>query len=126
MARDGSLVYFFWLSNHISFFIGLAILFKSSFWLTAELSIAFVGELGWIVDFLSKLIFGVYLFGSTEYMFSPTYPTTLYWASMNHLIILPFGLAALFLLKKADKLLGKVLCCMAFFTSNLFCLWRTI
>ncbi len=96
-------VYVFWLSNHVPLIIGIAILTRNSFLLAAEMSLLFIGELGWVLDFISKLLFGFYIFGSTEYMFNPAYPATLYWASMEHLIILPAGILALFLLKKAEK-----------------------
>jgi len=102
MAKENP-VYIFWLSNHAPLIIGIAILTRNYLLLTAEIALIFVGELGWSLDFLSKLLFDFYLFGSTEYLFSPSYPTTLYWASMEHLIILPVGIVALFLLKKAEN-----------------------
>jgi len=102
ITKYGYPEYFFWASNHIPILIGFAILFRSSFLLTAEISLIVVAELGWSLDFLSKLLFNFHIFGSTAYMFNPTYPAPLYWEGMQHLIILPLSLTALFMIKKSE------------------------
>ena len=107
MYTEGSIVDVFWLSNHIGFVLGIAILARSTFWITAELCLGFIGEIGWTLDFLIKKIFNTYLFGSTAYLFAPTFPKTLYWASMTHLIIIPIAILALYLIRKPEPTAWK-------------------
>ena len=98
-----TLHFLIWFCNNTSFIIGAAILFRSRFWLTAELSIAFFPQILWSIDFLSKLFFDKFIFGFTDYMFFPSYPKALYILSWNHLFILPVALIVLYYMGKPVK-----------------------
>ena len=99
-----NLEYIFWLSNHIPLIIGLGILTRNVFLIGAELSLIFVGEIVWCIDYLSKLIFNFHLFGSTEYMFNPELASSLYLSSLTHFLVVPLGLIGFLLLnKKANR-----------------------
>ena len=71
MIMYGTLVDFLWLCNHAPLLIGLAILFRSYFWLIAEISLLAVGSLNWSLDFLSKLFFDKYLLGICKFGMQP-------------------------------------------------------
>lgn len=92
-----------WFCNHTAIILGLAFLFRSSFWVMAELSIGFIPQLLWTIDFLSKLIFNKFVFGFTDYMFLPDYNQALYILSWNHVFMLPLALVGLYLLKNPVK-----------------------
>ena len=92
-----------WFCNHTTLILGLAFLFRSSFWITAEINIGFFPQLLWSIDFLSKLIFNRFVFGFTDYMFSPHYHKALYILSWNHIFMLPIALIGLYLLDKPPK-----------------------
>jgi hypothetical protein len=106
MAQNESPIYFFWLCNHVPLFIGITIFFRSSFWLTAEISLLFIGSLNWSLDFLSKLIFDKYLLGSTAYIFagiSAQSATSI----LLHLSTLPLALLAFFIIHEKNKTAWK-------------------
>jgi len=106
MTQDESPIYFFWLCNHIPLIIGIAIFFRNSFWLTAEISLLFFGSLNWSLDFLSKLIFDQYLLGSTDYIFtgiSIQSATSI----LLHLSTLPLTLLAFFIIHEKNKTAWK-------------------
>jgi len=89
--------------NHTSIILGLAFIFRSSFWITAELNIGLFPQLLWSIDFLSKLIFNRFIFGFTNYMFFPDYPKALYILSWNHVFIVPIALLGLYFLNTPKK-----------------------
>ena len=60
-----------WFCNHTSLILVIAFLFRSSFWITAEVSIGLIPQMLFSIDFLGKLIFNKFPFGFTDYMFSP-------------------------------------------------------
>ena len=93
-------IHLLWLSNHLPLFLGISILFRNSFWVLAELSLIFIGEMMWSIDYISKLFFNEYLVGSTEYMFIGGINKLLYASSLTHLIVVPIGLLAFFMMKK--------------------------
>lgn len=102
LLRGESLVNFFWLCNHAPLIMGLAILFRSSFLLSAEISLLFFGFLNWTGDYLFKMFFGINLFGATEYLFPIS---DLFFFSVTtsvHFLTIPLGIIALFLLKKPE------------------------
>jgi len=93
--RSHELVYLFWFSNHTTFILGLALLFRSRFWLTAEVALGIIPELLWIADFVSNLAFAFPLFGFTSYLFEPSYPFLQYILTLQHLFVLPLAALAL-------------------------------
>lgn len=96
-------MHLFWLCNHITLISGLAILFRNSFILIAEISLAFMGSFIWMIDYLSRAIFKTHIFGSTEYIFNEIGTTFFFISSLNHLLFLPLVLTALFLINKQKK-----------------------
>ena len=99
----GDPVHLFWLSNHLPLLLGISILMRNSFWILAELSLIFVGEVGWSIDYLSKIIFDNHIAGSTTYMFVDEISKQLYISSLTHLIVVPLGVAAFLILGKKAK-----------------------
>jgi len=99
----GSLYNIIWLSNHLSLVLGVAFLYKSRVWISAELSIALIPELLWSIDFLGKLLTGGFILGATEYMFNINYSPLLYYLSLSHLFIAPIALVGLWYLGGAMK-----------------------
>lgn len=98
---------FFWLCNHVPLLIGIAILFRSSFWLMAEVSFLFVGMFLWIVNFLSYLLIDKIIFVSAEYIFVSAGTIFFYLSVTLHLLTLPLAIIAIFLLKKPEPLAWK-------------------
>ena len=66
---SGRWQYIFWFCNHASIIIGILILLKNKYWLTAELSLALVPQLVWSIDFFGFLLFKKTIFGITDYVF---------------------------------------------------------
>lgn len=93
------LVYLFWFSNHTTLIIGLALLFRNRFWLTAEVALGIIPELLWISDFLSFRFFAHPLFGFTSYIFEPSYPLMQYLLALQHLFVLPLTVIALWIMR---------------------------
>lgn len=91
--------YIVWFCNHSAIIIGLAILYNSRAWLSAQISLGLFPQLVWSLDYLSKLFTDNYLFNITNYMFDPTYPTSMYVMSLNHLIMTPLALYIVWQLK---------------------------
>ena len=92
-----------WFCNHASLILGFAFIFRSSFWITAELNIGFFPQLFWSIDVLSKLIFNRFVFGFTDYMFFPHQNKVLYIISWNHIFMLPITLIALYFIGQPSK-----------------------
>ena len=107
LVRDGSLENIFWLCNHAPLILGIAILFRSSFWITAEISFVFAGVFVWVADYLSKIIFDFHIFGSTDYLFPIIDQWFFYVTSLIHLFSLPLAVWALFLIKKKHPFAWK-------------------
>ncbi|MFH1365445.1 MAG: hypothetical protein ABIH28_02595 [archaeon] len=97
-----NIIHFFWLCNHAPLIIGLAILFRKSFLLTAEVSFLFVGFLSWVLDYLFKLFFNAHLFGTTAYLFPITNFFFFSITTTVHFLTFPLALIALFLIKKPE------------------------
>ena len=68
-AATGNFVHFAWFSNHVIILLGIGIILRNRFLVTAELCIALIPETVWSVDFLGKVFFNTYLIGITRYMF---------------------------------------------------------
>ena len=103
LIKDGEIISIFWLCNHAMLIMGIAILIRSSFWLAAEISFAFVGVLVWITDYFSKILFNIHLFGSTDYLFPIVNKGFFLTTSMVHLFSLPLGILAFFLISTKQK-----------------------
>ncbi len=88
--------YAVWFCNHAMIIVGLAILKRNRFWLTAMLNWALIPVGLWIIDFLVRLLFGVHLFRITEYMFQRPWWQDL--LSLQHLVTVPLMLWAMYLL----------------------------
>jgi hypothetical protein len=102
LVRDDMLVDVLWLCNHTPLILGTAILFRNSFWITAEISFLFFGVIGWVIDYLSKVIFDFHLLGSTDYLFPITNLEFFYVTSAVHLLTLPLAVFALMLIRKPE------------------------
>jgi hypothetical protein len=112
--------YAVWFCNHAMIVVGLAVLNKNKFWLTAMLNWAVIPVSLWMIDFLSKLLFGMYLFRITEYMFVEGWWRHL--LGFQHLFTVPLMLYTLYLLGKPVKnawlgttLHGSILWIIAYF-----------
>ncbi|MFQ5621685.1 MAG: hypothetical protein ACE5FT_07665, partial [Candidatus Nanoarchaeia archaeon] len=78
----GTAPYILWFCNHTAIVLGIAFLFRSPYWITAEVSVGLIPQLLWGIDYLSKLFFGTHwLGGFTSYMFSPEYHYLHYYMS---------------------------------------------
>jgi len=102
LLRGETIIHIFWLCNHVPLIMGIAILLRSSFWLTAEISFLFFGFLGWIIDYLSKMFFGIHILGTTSYLFPITDPVFFYATATAHILTIPLALIAYFLIKKQE------------------------
>jgi hypothetical protein len=87
-------IHAFWLCNHVILFIGIAILFRSSFWLRAEFLVLFLGQFIWIINFFFKI------FGSAFVVISYRIDVI---PAIVHLISLPLAFVAIMLMKKQEK-----------------------
>lgn len=92
-------VHIFWLCNHVPLIMGIAILFRNSFWLIAEFCILSVGSFNWNLDYYWHWITGNYLIGGTEYL-SLINPYFAGFSIVFHGLSLPLSLIAIFLIGK--------------------------
>jgi len=95
-------VHVFWLCNHAIIFIGIAILFRSSFWLIAEFIFLFWGQILWLVPFLLYFIFGIVVPGSSAHLIYDSRLINII-SVMVHFLALPLGFVAILLLGKKEK-----------------------
>ncbi len=58
-----------WFCSHATLIFGIAFLYKRINIIKAMISVGLLIQFFWIVDFLGKLFFDVYIFSATEYMF---------------------------------------------------------
>ena len=89
----------------------------------AELCLGLLPEAYWSIDFLSKLITGKFLFGSTAYMFKNGSFDLFHLYSLQHLLFVPVALLALYWLGGPIKRawIGSVVhMTILFFVSRLF------
>lgn len=97
LILTANLIHFFWFSNHVLLLLGIGVLMRNRFLVTAELCIALVPETLWTLDFLSKILFNKYLFGVTQYVFEQGL-NLLTISTLQHLLIVPLGIIALWFL----------------------------
>lgn len=76
-----------WFSNVAFYFLAFGFYFKNPFVLTASFLGYFIGEMGWILDFISHLFFGAGWFGTTDYMFAAGMPAARFFLELNHFLI---------------------------------------
>ncbi|MFH1248738.1 MAG: hypothetical protein V1660_01145 [archaeon] len=98
---DGNYTHFIWFSSHVIILLGVGILLRSRFLLTAELCIALIPETLWSIDFLGKLFSNKYFIGITQYMFEGKFDFVAL-VNLEHLLIIPLGLVAVWYLGR-DK-----------------------
>ncbi|MFH1503728.1 MAG: hypothetical protein ABIE36_03665 [Candidatus Diapherotrites archaeon] len=87
-------IHVFWLCNHVLLFMGVAILFRSSFWLRAEFLVLFLGQFIWIINFIFRIFNSAFVVVDYRITFIP---------ALVHLLTLPLGFVAIMLLKKNEK-----------------------
>lgn len=93
---SNELRYLWWFSNHAPLIIGLALIFRSSVWLTAEVAIGIIPEAIWITDFVYHALTGSFLTGVTSYL--AQLQSVQYVVALQHLVVIPFALACLWIL----------------------------
>ncbi len=93
--------YAIWFCNHAMIITGLAVIYRNRFWLTAMLNWAVIPVSIWTLDFIVRVVFGVFIFGVTTYMFEGSVWNNL--MSLQHLFTVPLMLYAMHLLKKPAK-----------------------
>jgi hypothetical protein len=91
----------FWICGHTTLIMGLAIIFRNKFWLTAELNIILIPQIIWTIDYLGKLIFDKFLFGFTTYMFEGNWIFKI--LSYQHLFVFILTIYAVYLIKPSKK-----------------------
>ena len=97
------LPYLGWFSHHVPILLGLALILRSRFLLTAEIAIGFIPESLWTIDLLGHLLTGSFPFGVTSYLFNPLEPMPVVWWAYSHLLIVPSMILGLWLLGGASR-----------------------
>lgn len=118
----GNAQYIVWFSNHTFIIIGIALLLNSRFLVFAELCLGLIPEAYWSIDFLSKLLTGKFLFGTTAYMFTNGF-NWVHLYSLQHLLFVPMIILALCILGGPIKRawIGSLIhMSILFFVSRLF------
>jgi len=87
-------IHVFWLCNHVILFIGIAILFRNSFWLRAEFLVLFLGQFIWIINFVFRIFNSAFVVVDYRIGFIP---------AVVHLLTLPLAFVAIILMKKEEK-----------------------
>jgi hypothetical protein len=100
LYTEGISFHIFWLCNHIPLIMGLAILFRNSFVLTAEFSLGFAGMSIWVLDFFYYQFSGFSFTGNGEFFSVGFYIIT---AFVLHVLTLPLAFWAILLINKQEK-----------------------
>ena len=58
-----------WFCSHSSLFFGIGFLIKNTKLIKAFISVGLIIQILWVIDYLGKIIFGVFVFGAADYMF---------------------------------------------------------
>lgn len=98
----GEPIHIFWLCNHVILIMGVAILFRSSFWLIAEFSFLFLGQVVWVVGVLIYVFFGIMIPGSSTYLLYDFSFLNLISLAV-HFLTLPVGAFAIYLIGRREK-----------------------
>ncbi len=87
-----------WFSYTVFLFIGLGILFRSSYLIGSQLNIILFPYILWSIDFIYRLFSKDSLLGITDYIFLSR-PFISQIISLQHLIIIPISLISLYSIK---------------------------
>lgn len=85
---------FFFVCDHVAILLAISFFFEKYDWVKALINVGFLGQLFWLFDLLSKLVFDVYLFGVTNYIFGGG---SLFWGIVSSLVHLSTLIPALLL-----------------------------
>ncbi len=94
--KAGVPAYILWFCNHQSIVYALAIWKRNPRWITAELNLGIIPQLLWGIDYLGHVLTGKFIWGITEYMFTQNYAAATYYISLQHFIVAPIALYALY------------------------------
>ncbi len=97
-VSEGNYAHFIWFSGHVTILLGVSILLRNRFVVTAELCIALIPETFWSIDFLGKVFFNKYILGVTQYIFEQKFNLVTL-LNLQHLLIVPLGLVALWYIR---------------------------
>ena len=86
--------------------MGIAILFRSSFWAIGEFIFLFVGQLFWVIALLFYFLFGIIVPGSSAHLIYESQFLNII-SLLVHFMTLPLGFIAILLLKKPAKFAWK-------------------
>lgn len=92
--------YILWFCNHQSFVYALAIWKKNPRWITAELNLGIIPQILWGIDYLGYILTGKFIWGITQYMFVENYAASTYYLSLQHFVLAPIALYALYKIGK--------------------------
>jgi len=102
--------YYWWFCNLALAGTAYGLFTRSRGWLTGFLSIACFTQVFWIIDNISRTVFGGNLLGIVEFMYQPGLPMTEFLLSHYHYVSIPACLLALcFLPRKPNNSLQLVL-----------------
>ncbi len=94
--------YLAWFSHQVPLGLGIALLARSRWLLTAETALGIIPESLWLVDFVGYLLSGQFIFGVTADLFSGAEPMPVAWWSYLHVLYVPCMLICLRLLGGAS------------------------
>ena len=92
--------YILWFCNHQSVVYALAIWKRNPRWITAELNLGIIPQLLWGIDYLGYVLTGKFIWGITQYMFVENYAASTYYISLQHFVLAPMALYALYKIGK--------------------------
>lgn len=70
IIKIGNYELFLWFCDHSPLLFAIAFFMRNINIIKALINIGFLGQFLWLIDFLAKTIFDVYLFGITDYIFT--------------------------------------------------------
>ena len=92
--------YILWFCNHQSFVYAIAIWKRNPRWITAELNLGMIPQILWGIDYLGYIFTGKFIWGITQYMFVENYAASTYYISLQHFVLAPMALYALYKIGK--------------------------
>ena len=60
---------FYWFCNHVTLILGIAFIFRKIDIIKSMVNVGFLAQFFWTMDFFSKLVFDIYIFKFTDYVF---------------------------------------------------------
>ena len=91
-----------WLSYFAFLLTGIGVLSRNSFLIGSQLNIIFMPYLVWNVDFFYRLFASKSFFGVSDYFFT-TRPITEQIVSIQHILLVPIALVAIYIIKFKRK-----------------------